>query len=337
MPDLPALDLLLTVARTGSMNAAAGEVGSSQQAVSARIASLEAQTGLPLVVRTNRGSTLTAQGLLLAQWAARLLEVAAELDAGLAALREDRRARLRVSASLTVAEQLLPGWLVALRAEGAHRGEPPVEVSFTAGNSDAVIYQVRQGDADLGFIEGPTAPRDLRSRIIGHDELVVIVRPDHPWARRSYARAAHADARARPEDARAREPRPVTPEELAATPLVSREEGSGTREALRAALAKALGPARLQEIAAPPTLELSTAAAVLGAVRAAAGPAVLSELAVRDDLTSGRLVRVPIADVDLRRSLRAVWRGTRQPPQGAVRDLIAHAARASRTGAVNGS
>jgi DNA-binding transcriptional LysR family regulator len=301
VPDLSALEALLAVAHTGSMNAAAHEIGTSQQALSARIASLEARTGLPLVVRTTRGSTLTAPGRLLAQWATRVLEAAAELDAGLAALREDRRDRLRVSASLTIAEQLLPAWLVALRARALHAGTAPVEVFFTAGNSDAVLHQVRAGEADVGFIEGPTAPKDLRSRIIGHDELVTVVRPDHPWARRRS---------------------PVTARELAATALVSREEGSGTREALLAALADALGP---DTHPVQPTLQLSTTAAVRAAVLAAAGPAVLSELAVRDDLATGRLRRVPVAGLDLRRSLRAVWQDTRQPPQGAVRDLIAHA------------
>ena len=98
-PALDALEVLLTVARTGSLHAASAEVGVSQQAVSARIASLEAQTGLGLVTRSPRGSALTPAGVVVAEWAARLLEVAGEVDAGLASLREDRRTRLRVSAT----------------------------------------------------------------------------------------------------------------------------------------------------------------------------------------------------------------------------------------------
>ena len=90
MPELGALEVLLAVAHTGSLNAAAREVGVTQQAVSARISSIEAQTGVQLVMRTKHGSTLTAAGVVVAQWAAKLLEVASEVDTGLAALRHDR-------------------------------------------------------------------------------------------------------------------------------------------------------------------------------------------------------------------------------------------------------
>jgi molybdate transport repressor ModE-like protein len=120
VPDLDALELLLEVARTGSLNRAAQQVGVSQQAASARIRSMEAQTGVPLVHRSARGSRLTAEGTVIAEWAARLLDVAAQMDTGIAALRQDRRSRLRLSASSTIAEQLLPGLAGVLP-----RGRPP--------------------------------------------------------------------------------------------------------------------------------------------------------------------------------------------------------------------
>ncbi len=306
VPPIAALEVLLAIARTGSLSLAAREVGVSQQAVSSRIRALEAQTGVSLVSRTAHGSTLTPAGVVVAGWADRLVEVARELDAGLAALREDRRTRLRVSASMTIAEQLLPGWLVSARAAATRRGEAPAEVVLTVTNSVTVLEQVGSGEADLGFTEGPTVPKGLRSRVIGHDELVVVVCPDHPWARRRQA---------------------VTAAELADTPLVSREEGSGTRHALIAALASALGAA---EAGVPIALVLSTTSAVRAAVVAGAGPAVLSELAVSDDLASGRLVRVSVVGIDLRRALRAVWVGSRVPPAGSARDLLGHVASHAR-------
>src|SRR5258708_36055030 len=113
VPHLAALELVLRVARTGSLNSAAGQAGVSQQPVSARIRAMEAQTGVALVHRTPRGSRLTAEGVVIAEWAARLLDVAAELDAGIAALRQDRRSLPRGSASSTIAEQLLPALLAA--------------------------------------------------------------------------------------------------------------------------------------------------------------------------------------------------------------------------------
>ncbi len=303
MPDLAALEVLLAVSHAGSLGAAARELGLSQQAVSSRIAALEARTGIPLVVRSKRGSTLTSGGVLVAQWASRLLGLAAELDEGLAALRADRRSKLRVGASLTIAEHLLPGWLVTLRTQSEQAGQGPVEFVFAAANSDSVIAQVRAGEVDLGFIEGPRAPSDLAHRVIGHDALVLVVRPDHPWARRR---------------------RELSPVELAGVSLVAREAGSGTREAYVAALTKALGG---EANVAPPALELSTTVAVRGAVLAGAGPAVLSELAVGEDLAAGRLRRVQVEGLDLGRDLRAIWAGPHQPPSGPVRDLVALAAR----------
>jgi DNA-binding transcriptional LysR family regulator len=294
MPDLPALEILLAVARTGSLSAAGREAGLTQQAVSARLAALEARTGVRLASRTPRGTRLTPQGAVVAQWADRLMHLAAEVDAGLAALRDDSRSTLRVSASLTVAEHLLPGWLVSLQADAARRGETPIRVVLTATNSDQVIDQVRDGGADLGFIEGPTVPPGMRSRVVGHDELVLVVPPGHPWARRS----AGVDAA-----------------ELAGTPLVTREPGSGTRDFLTAAL----GVPQTQ-----PALELSTAAAVRAAVLAGAAPAVVSRLAAGDDLRSGRLRAVPLTGLDLRRDLRAIWTGPRVPPAGAIRTLLSH-------------
>ena len=299
VPDLAALEVLLAVARTGSLNSAAREAGVSQQAVSARIRAIEAQTGVALVHRTPRGSSLTADGAVIAEWGARLLDVAAGLDAGIAALRQDRRSRLRVSASLTIAEQLLPAWLASFWTAAQQAGPAP-EIVLTAANTEAVITHVTEGSADIGFTEGPRPPAGLRSRVIGHDRLALVVAPGHPWARRR---------------------RGVGAAELAATQLASREGGSGTRDTLTAALAAALGPGAAQ---APAALSLSTTAAVRAAVMAAAAPAVISELAVADDLAAGRLARVETPDLDLHRVLRAVWDGPRTPPAGAARDLITH-------------
>jgi DNA-binding transcriptional LysR family regulator len=105
---------------------------------------------------------------------------------------------------------------------------------------------------------------------------------------------------------------------------VEREEGSGTGQALRAALTACLGPGT--QLAAP-ALRLSTTTAVRQAVRAGAGPAVLSLLAVRENVAAGLLAVVPVPGLDLGRRLRAVWAGTAQLPAGPARDLMAVASR----------
>jgi DNA-binding transcriptional LysR family regulator len=105
---------------------------------------------------------------------------------------------------------------------------------------------------------------------------------------------------------------------------VEREEGSGTRQSLRAALTACLGPG--SQLAAP-ALRLSTTTAVRQAVQAGAGPAVLSLLAVRENVAAGLLAVIPVPGLDLGRRLRAVWTGSPQPPAGPARDLMAVALR----------
>jgi molybdate transport repressor ModE-like protein len=305
VPDLAALDLLLSVARTGSLGAAAREHGVSQQAASERVRRLESVLGVQVLRRARHGSTLTPAGVLVTDWAGQLVELAAGLEASVAALRTEQHAQLRVTASLTVAEYLVPRWLVTLRRRADAVGAD-LSVQLTTANSEDVAERVLSGRADLGFVEGPALPSGMAARQVGVDELVLVVPPGHPWSRRR---------------------RPVPAQELVDTPLVTREAGSGTRRALEVALRAALGEVAL----VAPRLELSGTAAVRGAVLAGAGPAVLSRLAVGDDLQAGRLVAVPIAGLDLRRRLHAVWpAGT--TPGGPAADLLDVATRAPAAG-----
>ena len=306
VPDLAGLELLDAIARCGSVTAAATALGITQQAASLRIRSLERQVAVPLLVRSTRGSALTPAGALLHEWSSTMLADARELAVAVASLRTHRPARLRIASSLTIAEHLLPAWLVTFADQQTRRGHPPAEVELTAINTEAVAARVRGGLADLGFVEGPNRPPGLYARTVAHDELLLVVRPDHAWARQNHA---------------------ITGQQLADTPLVGREPGSGSRQAFDEALAAAL-PDGVHPVT--PALEVSTAAAVRAAVAAGAGPAAISSLALADDLALGRVSVVPITGLDLRRTLRAVWRGEPHPPAGPVRDLLAIAANTTR-------
>ncbi|MFF1870408.1 LysR family transcriptional regulator [Kitasatospora herbaricolor] len=289
VPELGALELLLAVARLGSVGRAAAELGVSQPTASARIKGMERQIGVALLERSPRGSKPTEAGRLVIEWARNVVEAARALDAGIDALRENRDARLRVVASLTVAEYLMPGWLLAL-----HGASPQTSVTLRTANSADVAGHVLAGEADLGFVEGPTTAAGLSGTVVAADRLVVVVAPDHPWARR---RA------------------PLTGPELAATALVLREPGSGTREVLEMALEPYGGAAR-------PLMELASSTALKAAAMTGAGPVCLSELAVVEELATRRLVAVPLAaGLDLRRPLRAVWPAG-QRPSGPARELL---------------
>ena len=295
--DLGALRALREVGRHGSMAAAASVLGVSQQALSARMRTLERTTGATLLARTPSGSHLTEQGRLVVGWAEDVLDAADRLEAGLRSIRSGVSHRLAIAASQTIAEHLVPHWLVELRSveqAGAEQapGFPPTVVELTVANSTGVLELVRDGKAGLGFIETPHLPSDLVTEHVRDDELLVVTAPGHPWARRRG---------------------PLELAEIAATPLVMREAGSGTRDTLTDHLAAQDPP--LRPVIA---MELGTSAAVRSAIAAGVCPGVLSRLAVRDDLVLGRLVAVEVAGPPLTRQLTAVWRADHDPlpPEG---------------------
>ena len=321
--DLGALRALREVGRHESIAAAAPALGVSQQALSARMRTLERVMGIPLLTRSPAGSHLTEQGRLIVGWAEDVLDAADRLEAGLRSIRSGVSHRLSIAASQTIAEHLVPHWLVELRGmeqaaagrsgtvltgtEQASTGQAstgqastgqapdgrPTVVELTVANSTRVIELVRDVKVRLGFIETPHLPADLVTAHLREDEMLVVTAPGHPWARRRG---------------------PLSLAEVAATPLVMREAGSGTRDTLTDHLAAQHPP-----LTARIAMELGTSAAVRSAIAAGVGPGVLSRLAVRDDLVLGRLVAVELAGPPLLRRLTAVWRHDLDPlpPEGA--------------------
>jgi DNA-binding transcriptional LysR family regulator len=295
VPDVATLELLVGIDDRGSLGAAGRALGMAQPNASRAIRELERRLGMPLVQRSPRGSTLTAQGTVIVHWAREVLaDVERLLDAA-AALRVERDAELTVASSMTVAEYLLPGWLGNFR-----RVNPDVQIQLQVLNSMQVFERVVDGSCDLGFVEGPSVPEHLNRVTVARDRLVVAVHPDHPWARRR---------------------RPLTMAELAATPLLVREPGSGTRRTVDLALQEFERP--------PPLLELGSGAAIRSSVIGGVGPAVLSTLSIGDAVQSGQLRLVEVDGLDLKRTLRAVWRPPRSlgGPAGALLRLVLRGSR----------
>ena len=273
-PDLRALDVFVTVVELGSLSKAARAHGISQPSASNRVRGLERHLGLCLLERSTTGSIPTAAGALVAGWAGSVLHSMHELHAGVEALKDRRAGQLRIAASLTIAEYLLPSWL-----EEFLRNRPDDSITLEVLNSEAVLERLRGRHVELGFIESSADTPDMHQQIVATDELVVVVGPQHPWAQRDS----------------------VSIDELVHTPLASREPGSGTRESLETAVV-ALGHR-------PPVsaLELGSTAAVRAAVVAGHLPTVLSERAVCSDLHAGSLVRVRVDGLIIHRELRALW------------------------------
>ncbi|MFT4295714.1 MAG: LysR substrate-binding domain-containing protein [Micropruina sp.] len=275
-PPVADLAVLVAAVEHGGVGAAARALGMAQPNASRALRRLERMLRLELLTRGPTGAAPTRDGALVVDWARRVLEANQRLLLGAAAIGRGHTGTVRLAASQTIAEELLPRWLAALRAE-----HPEAEVSLTVGNSQQVGRLLGSG-CTLGFVESPELPAGLTvavdSREVSTDRLVVVVAPGHPWARRT---------------------RPVPLDELVGTPLIVREPGSGTRIALERALAGVT--------MAAPALELASNAAVRVAVIAGAGPAVLSEHAVQAAVSAGELRAVMVDGLVVERPLRAIW------------------------------
>lgn len=273
--DLVGLEVFLDTVRLGSISAAAREHRLSQPSATERVRQLERRLGVQLLRRGPGGSVPTEAGEAVAGWALDLTAAIDRLGAGVQALRGRAAGDpLRIMASLTVAEYVMPHWLHLHRAAGG----APVELAV--GNSVAVARAVAEGHAQLGFVETPRRFPGMSTAVVGGDRLSVVVAPSHPWARRR---------------------RPLAPSELASSPLLVREAGSGTRDAFEAALA-AVGSSLVA-----PAAVLASTTTLKAAAMSGDGACVLSELAVAGEVATGRLVAVAVEGLDLSREFRAVW------------------------------
>lgn len=290
IPDLAALDLFRSVVELGSLSRAAEAHHITQPSASSRIRTLESQLGVVVLERSPTGSRATPDGQLVATWVDNVLRAADDLASGVASLKAQQTGLLRIAASYTVAEYLLPPWLEQFLSK-----RPNDSVTLDVTNSRAVLERLESGSVDLGFVESPTVPSTLDQQVVDHDEIIAVVSPRHPWAIE----------------------RTVDLTTFGATPLVLRERGSGTRDALVQELAR-LG----QD---PPTsaLDLGSISAVRIAVISGSSPTMISRLAVEDDLANGSLVEVAVEGLTIKRELRAVWPKRFELPRLA-RDLLAH-------------
>lgn len=258
------LEVFVATARAGSTRSGAERVARSQSAASAAIAELEATLGVALFDRVRRRLLINENGRALLPKAASLLDQTAELEYLFSGA---HAAPLRVAASLTIGEVLLPDLVV--RWKQAHPTSP---VHIAVANSSEVIQAVAAFDVDVGFIEGPQTHPDLSVRAWLTDELVVLAAPGH---------------------ALAGVPR-IGAKVLRAQPWALREPGSGTREASDRWLLEHLGSIEIAfELGSTETLKrvVSTGAAVGCVSRHAAASALADGSLVELDTRLPPLVR----------------------------------------------
>ncbi len=164
------------LARSGSFTRAAHELHLTQSAVSHAMKALEQQAGCRLLDRTGKKVTPTEAGELLLVHAERILAEMAHARAALAKLGKWGQSRLRIGASATACQHLLPPVLREFREEF-----PKCRITIEPGDTPEMIEFLRSGRIDLAVNLEPPSREPLEFHPLFTDEMQFIVAPTHPW------------------------------------------------------------------------------------------------------------------------------------------------------------
>jgi DNA-binding transcriptional LysR family regulator len=273
------LEVFVALVDHGSFTRAARHLGLSQSTVSGHVADLERRLGARVVERGRRQVHATAAGEALLAPARETLKAERTTRMAVQELTGLLRGHLVLGGSTIPATYLLPGLLARF-----HALHPEISLRLVTGDSREILERILASDVEMGVVGVPAEGAGLVSWKIAQDRLVLVLPPGHPWRSRPFVPAV----------------------EVAQAPLVLREEGSGTREAALALLARAgaaVPPSRLRVVC-----EVGSTEAIKAAVRAGLGVAMVSDLAVRDEIASGSLATVAVPGFDRPRPLSLVAR-----------------------------
>jgi DNA-binding transcriptional LysR family regulator len=268
--DLACVGAFVAVVETRSVSAAAQRLGLSQSGVSQQLARLETALGASLVQRGRKACVPSAQGLAFLPFARELLALEARARAATGA------GRLAIGVSGNIAAYLLPDVVQRFARSQQGRG---VEVEVSVGTNPQVLERLGGRLVDVALTEWWDGRPDQHAGIWRREPMVLIVPPEHRWAKR----------------------RSVALRELAAEPLIGGEPGSGTATLLRQAFGKKAADL-------PVRFKLGSTEGVKRAVLAGLGVSIVMESAVRDELRAGRLVSLRVEARRLEKSLYAVRR-----------------------------
>ncbi len=269
------------VSRLGSVSRAAAELHLTQPAVSIQLKLLEESAGTPLLEREGRGVRLTGAGDVMADYAARILDLWREAGDEMAAQRGVFSGTLRIGA-VTTAEYLLPPLLVAFAAV-----QPKVNVKLKVGNRDQIVQMLSAQEVDLAIMGRPPAELKTIAAPFAKHPMAFMASPQHPLMHQQ---------------------KKVTLADLAGANLLARERGSGTRSTLEHLHKLAGMPLRIGS-------ELSSNEAIKQMCAAGFGAAFLSLHTCGLELETGMLAILPMANNPLERDWYVMHLASRRLPQ----------------------
>ncbi len=171
------LRAFVTLARTGSFTLAAKELYLSQSAVSHSMKALEQDVGCRLLDRMGKKVLLTQAGEQLLHHAQKILSEMGEARASLQQLGKWGRARLRIGASPTACQYILPAVLREFK-----ESFPQCLISVEPGDTPEAIALLRDNRIDLALALEPKNEEKMEFLPLFTDEMVFLMSPAHPWA-----------------------------------------------------------------------------------------------------------------------------------------------------------
>jgi len=246
----------------------AGEaLGIGQSTVSFHVKALEQKVGLVLLERGRGSIGVTAAGRALLPYAERIVALVDEARARLDTRTKGEVGELSLAASTIPGEYLLPPILAAFRAE-----HPGIRLEMAVFDSEKALSVLLAREADLAFVGKKPRGRELVSGVFAHDEIVLVGAAGNAFA-------PHGR---------------LTPKELREIPLVLREQGSGTRDAIARLLPQVHDSKH--------ALRVGSTEAAKRCVQHGLGLAFLSRQAVASELAAGLFTLVEFAGTPARRT-----------------------------------
>ena len=270
------LKTFCTVAETKSFTKTSRIVHLSQPAVSLQIQSLEEFFETKLFNKTEKQINLTPAGKILYEHAVHIMGHYNEVIKEINKLTGMMKGAVALGASTTLGNYILPRIITDFK-----RLHPKIKIKLRIGNTERIEDLMHSGFLDFGIVEGKTSRTNTKTEKVISDQLVLIVHPKHPLAKR----------------------RSVSVLDLMREPFILREQGSGTRQHIENFLDHHGINIRDLHVA----LIMGSTESIKAAVEAGTGIAILSRWAVKKEVEDGRLKTVNLREGGIPRELILIY------------------------------
>jgi len=297
--DLASLQVFQTVVREQSFSRAAEKLYRTQPAVSIAIRKLEDWVGQPLFVRGSGARTLTDAGMLLSEYADRMLNLREEIRKGMQELRGLERGQVSIGVNESSIHALLPA------LDRYRRRFPGIQIRVHRVFSRDVPREVMNHQLDLGVISYLPEERELEAAEFYRDSLVMIVWPGHRLAKR----------------------RDVNISELGQETFVAHIVESPYRQRVVQLFARHRTPLRME-------MELPTIESIKRFVEMKRGVAIVPQMCAEREVAAGSLRALKIRQMRIVRRLYLVYR--RDKPLTVAAQAMVDVIRGKATGGTNG-